>query len=65
MVYGAMGGDGQPQSQAAVFTRIVDFGMDPQAAVNAPRWLLGRNVGRGERHAQARSALRDGARAKR
>jgi gamma-glutamyltranspeptidase/glutathione hydrolase len=45
MVYGAMGGDGQPQSQSAVFTRIVNFGMDPQAAVNAPRWLLGRTWG--------------------
>jgi gamma-glutamyltranspeptidase/glutathione hydrolase len=45
LVYGAMGGDGQPQSQAAVFTRIVNFGMDPQAAVNAPRWLLGRTWG--------------------
>jgi gamma-glutamyltranspeptidase/glutathione hydrolase len=42
MVYGAMGGDAQPQIQSAVFTRIVDFGMDPQAALNAPRWLLGR-----------------------
>jgi gamma-glutamyltranspeptidase len=45
MVYGSMGGDGQPQNQAAVFTRIVNFGMDPQAAVNAPRWLLGRTWG--------------------
>jgi gamma-glutamyltranspeptidase/glutathione hydrolase len=45
MVYGAMGGDGQPQSQSAVFTRIVDFGLDPQAALNAPRWLLGRTWG--------------------
>ena len=45
MVYGAMGGDGQPQSQSAVFTRIVNFGMDPQAAVSAPRWLLGRTWG--------------------
>jgi hypothetical protein len=45
IVYGAMGGDGQPQSQSAVFTRIVNFGMDPQAAVNAPRWLLGRTWG--------------------
>jgi gamma-glutamyltranspeptidase/glutathione hydrolase len=45
MVYGSMGGDGQPQTQSAIFTRIVDFGMDPQAAVNAPRWLLGRTWG--------------------
>jgi len=40
-----MGGDGQPQSQAAVFTRAVLFGMTPQAAIGAPRWLLGRTWG--------------------
>jgi oxamate amidohydrolase len=45
IVYGAMGGDGQPQSQSAVFTRIVDFDIDPQEALNAPRWLLGRTWG--------------------
>ncbi|MBI2296283.1 MAG: gamma-glutamyltransferase family protein [Betaproteobacteria bacterium] len=45
MVYGTMGGDGQPQTQAAVFTRVAVFGMDPQSAVAAPRWLLGRNWG--------------------
>jgi oxamate amidohydrolase len=45
VVYGTMGGDGQPQSQAAVFTRYATFGMPPQAAVSAPRWLLGRTWG--------------------
>jgi gamma-glutamyltranspeptidase/glutathione hydrolase len=45
MVYGNMGGDGQPQSQSAVFSRIVQFGMNPQAAIDAPRWLLGRTWG--------------------
>jgi gamma-glutamyltranspeptidase/glutathione hydrolase len=40
-----MGGDGQPQSQSAVFTRTVVFGMEPQAAISAPRWLLGRTWG--------------------
>ena len=45
LVYGTMGGDGQPQTQAAVFTRIAVFGMDPQTAVDAPRWLLGRTWG--------------------
>jgi len=45
MVYGTMGGDGQPQTQAAVFTRAATFGMDPQSAVAAPRWLLGRTWG--------------------
>lgn len=45
LVYGTMGGDGQPQTQSAVFTRIAVFGMDPQQAVSAPRWLLGRTWG--------------------
>ncbi|SDP41332.1 gamma-glutamyltransferase 2. Threonine peptidase. MEROPS family T03 [Ralstonia sp. 25mfcol4.1] len=45
LVYGNMGGDGQPQSQAAVFSRIVHFGMNPQSAIDAPRWLLGRTWG--------------------
>ena len=45
MVYGTMGGDGQPQTQAAVFTRHVVFGQSLQTAVTAPRWLLGRTWG--------------------
>ncbi|MCU1656714.1 MAG: gamma-glutamyltransferase [Pseudonocardiales bacterium] len=45
LVYGSMGGDGQPQSLSAVFSRIHRSGMDPQAAVDAPRWLLGRTWG--------------------
>jgi gamma-glutamyltranspeptidase/glutathione hydrolase len=45
MVYGNMGGDGQPQTQSAVFTRCAIFGMSPQAAISAPRWLLGRTWG--------------------
>ena len=45
MVYGNMGGDGQPQTQSAVFTRCAVFGMNPAAALAAPRWLLGRTWG--------------------
>jgi oxamate amidohydrolase len=45
MVYGTMGGDGQPQTQAAVFSRYAMFGADLQRAVTAPRWLLGRTWG--------------------
>jgi gamma-glutamyltranspeptidase len=45
MVYGTMGGDGQPQTQAAVFTRYAMMGMGLQQAVSAPRWLLGRTWG--------------------
>ena len=45
MVYGTMGGDGQPQTQAAVFSRYAFHGQDLQQAVTAPRWLLGRTWG--------------------
>lgn len=45
MVYGNMGGEGQPQSQSAVFSRYGLFGTDLQAAVTAPRWLLGKTWG--------------------
>ena len=45
MVYGNMGGDGQPQSQSAVFSRAAVLGLNPQDAVAAPRWLLGRTWG--------------------
>lgn len=45
MIYGAMGGEGQPQTQAAVFTRHVIFDQPLQTAVTAPRWLLGRTWG--------------------
>ena len=45
MVYGSMGGDGQPQFQAAVFTRHARFGMDLGEAIAAPRWRLGRAWG--------------------
>ncbi|QKJ85963.1 Putative gamma-glutamyltranspeptidase [Paramixta manurensis] len=45
LVYGSMGGDGQPQTQAAIFTRHVVQGMPLQQAVSAPRWLLGRTWG--------------------
>jgi gamma-glutamyltranspeptidase/glutathione hydrolase len=45
MAYGTMGGEGQPQTQATVFTRHVLFGQGLQAAVTAPRWLLGRTWG--------------------
>jgi oxamate amidohydrolase len=44
-VYGSMGGDGQPQFQAAIFSRIATFGNAVQAAIDAPRWLLGRTWG--------------------
>ena len=38
MVGGTPGGDLQPQAGMQVFTNMVDFGLDPQTAVEAPRW---------------------------
>ncbi len=45
MAYGTMGGDGQPQTQSAVFTRHVLFRQPLDKALDAPRWLLGRTWG--------------------
>jgi gamma-glutamyltranspeptidase len=38
IVYGSMGGDGQPQTGLSLSIRMAERGMDPQAAVDAPRW---------------------------
>lgn len=45
MSFGTMGGEGQPQTQAAIFSRYVLHQQELQAAVTAPRWLLGRTWG--------------------
>ncbi|MCX6002304.1 MAG: gamma-glutamyltransferase, partial [Chloroflexi bacterium] len=38
MSFGTPGGDTQTQTNLQVFLNIVVFGMDPQAAINAPRF---------------------------
>jgi gamma-glutamyltranspeptidase len=45
MAYGCMGGDGQPQTQSAVFTRHVLFREPLAEAIDRPRWVLGRTWG--------------------
>ncbi len=45
MAYGTMGGDGQPQTQAMLFSRYALFGQPLAKAVDAPRWLLGKTWG--------------------
>jgi oxamate amidohydrolase len=52
MAYGCMGGDGQPQTQSAVYTRYVDFREPLPQAIDRPRWVLGRTWG------AARTSLR-------
>jgi gamma-glutamyltranspeptidase/glutathione hydrolase len=45
MAYGTMGGDGQPQTQAALFSRHVLYRVPLADAIDRPRWLLGRTWG--------------------
>jgi gamma-glutamyltranspeptidase len=45
MAYGSMGGDAQPQAQAALFTRHVLYRQPLAEALERPRWVLGRTWG--------------------
>jgi oxamate amidohydrolase len=45
MTYGTMGGEGQPQTQSAIFSRYAMLGQPLQATLTAPRWLLGKTWG--------------------
>lgn len=42
ILYGTQGADGQPQTLAAVLTRLIDYRLDPLTALAKPRFLLGR-----------------------
>lgn len=50
MAWGSMGGDGQPQTMAAIFTRYARYRMGLQEAVTAPRWVLGKTYGDSKPH---------------
>ena len=41
LVMGTMGGDGQPQTHIQIISNIIDFGMNVQEAIEAPRWFSG------------------------
>lgn len=45
LVFGTMGGEGQPQTQLALLVRIHDLGQGVQEALDGPRWLFGRTWG--------------------
>ncbi|MCS0495015.1 gamma-glutamyltransferase [Ancylobacter sp. MQZ15Z-1] len=45
VAYGTMGGEGQPQTNAAVMSRYAMFGVPLGEAVARPRWVLGRTWG--------------------
>jgi gamma-glutamyltranspeptidase/glutathione hydrolase len=42
ILYGTQGADGQPQTLAAILTRMIDYDMDPMQALARPRFLLGK-----------------------
>ena len=44
LVFGTMGGDGQPQIQLQFLHQHVDRGLDVQRALDYPRWIYGRHA---------------------
>ena len=44
IVFGTMGGDGQPQIQLQFLHQLVDRGLDVQRALDHPRWIYGRHT---------------------
>ncbi len=49
IVFGAMGGDGQAQTHTQVYMALARFGLNIQAAIEAPRWVHGAELpGEGE-----------------
>jgi gamma-glutamyltranspeptidase/glutathione hydrolase len=42
LLFGTQGADGQPQTLAAILTRLIDYGMAPLTALARPRFLLGK-----------------------
>jgi len=59
LAFGSMGGEGQPQTQAALTTRIIDFGYNVQQAIEAPRWLMGRTWGTKSRNMSLEGRIPD------
>ncbi|HTH62633.1 MAG TPA: gamma-glutamyltransferase family protein [Paraburkholderia sp.] len=43
MSFGVMGGDMQPQGHLQTLVRMLDYGQQPQAACDAPRWKVNRD----------------------
>lgn len=60
LAFGTMGGEGQPQTQAALLTSLVDYGYDVQQAIEAPRWLYGRTWGESSKSLRLEGRVPDG-----
>ncbi|HAL42804.1 MAG TPA: gamma-glutamyltransferase [Gammaproteobacteria bacterium] len=57
LIYGAMGGEGQPQTQAAMIARHLYLDRAPARSISDPRWLLGRTWGEVEGNLQIESDM--------
>ena len=54
MVFGTMGGDGQPQTHLQVYTAVARFGLNIQAAIEMPRWVNGATADEEVLHVESR-----------
>lgn len=63
LVFGTMGGDGQPQTHLQVYSRIL-AGEDPQEAISAPRWVVSPTDGTVAIESSADPAVTGGLRAR-
>jgi gamma-glutamyltranspeptidase / glutathione hydrolase len=61
-VFGTMGGDGQAQIHVQLLAAMLDDGLDPQAAVSRPRWLVDVGDGSVQVEADADPAVVEGLR---
>jgi gamma-glutamyltranspeptidase/glutathione hydrolase len=62
LVLGTMGGEGQPQTLMALLTRMLDFGFDPQTAIDLSRWAWGRTWGEATTHLAMESRIAEAVR---
>lgn len=44
IIFGTMGGDGQAQTHLQVYTKLINFGMNIQETLEAPRWVHGKTI---------------------
>jgi len=44
IIFGTMGGDGQAQTHLQVYTKLINYGLNIQETVEAPRWVHGKTI---------------------